>query len=105
MTSHIRWVTNEPAPYRLPVWQALSRSGNLTVSLIGGDKSLHRWSSTHGTSYELRRVAGLRKVGCAWNCATSSDVVIFGIWDRAWLLLAVSLRRRLPRRVSVAFYE
>jgi glycosyltransferase involved in cell wall biosynthesis len=51
--SKIVWVTNQAAPYRIPVWEALAEYANLEVWLLESDRTLHRDRNNRGLDWEV----------------------------------------------------
>jgi glycosyltransferase involved in cell wall biosynthesis len=120
----VLWVTNLAAPYRLPVWQALSQRNRLHVMLLesnaqmAADSAANRgkdwqyegqegftlhaaatWKFSRGEArhYTLRSMTSLLKL-------RKFDVVVFGGWESPayWQILVIAILFRVRR---VGFYE
>ena len=116
----ISWVTNNPAPYRLPVWDALGSRAELDVLLLEDDSRFLRktgnrgddWVSTPQTRYRMRHQPTWRLkrgesdyyVSRAGWFSDSPDVVLLGGWESPayFQALASAKRKRIP---TVGFYE
>ena len=100
-------VTNLPAPYRTPVWEALSQRCALTVFLLAADAPNRGWSipddsgifrrlRTTSISWGETQVFGIR--GQLPPEIRSSDAVILGSWESPayWQLRWACHRERIP---------
>lgn len=121
----VLWVTNLAAPYRVPLWQALAQSVELTVCLLESPDSLHRdGRNLRGQDWVTRAVPGVRTV--TPRCARltlhedarlytlldprliaelhRADVVLLGGWESPayWQVLTAA---KLLGRATVGFYE
>jgi len=119
---NVSWVTNHPAPYRLPVWESLGRIVDLEVLLL---TSRHQYASAPGNrgrewadltpaGYTMREVPTWRASrGEASYYATKpfalrlrqgTSAVVLGGWESPSYLqvLLAAKRRGVP---TVGFYE
>lgn len=116
----ILWITNVPAPYRVPVWSELGRWADLFVAFHGRQQrnrppwALPEMPGVHTTTLETRwardgsdtfatgflRHGELGRV-LAWNPTT---VVMTGWGDTASVHAGVLLRMRQSRPLLVAYY-
>ncbi|WIB67971.1 glycosyltransferase [Curtobacterium sp. MCBD17_035] len=117
------WVTNSAPPYRLPVWEALSRDTDLEVWLLESDDRLRSDSNNRGDDWAVGRGSRnyrirfldtavvkrgeARHYVCGWLSArhfAGRDAILIGGWDSpaywvaAWCAGRAGLRR-------VGFYE
>lgn len=117
------WVTNQAAPYRIPVWESLAKHVNLEVWLLESDRALHRDQNNRGSDWEVRgrefpfsirtiptyavRRGEARHYIAAWigrRSLEGVDGVLLGGWDSpAYWTVARAARRAGARRVG--FYE
>lgn len=117
------WLTNQAAPYRIPVWNALAKQVNLEVWLLESDRRLHRDRNNRGTDWEvggrefafsvrvlptvaIRRGEARHYIagGLGRGSFRNVDSVLIGGWDSpAFWSAARNARRAGVRRV--AFYE
>jgi glycosyltransferase involved in cell wall biosynthesis len=119
----IVWVTNQAAPYRIPVWDALAERVDLEIWLLESDRTLHRDRNNRGADWEVRGrefnfsirtvptyavhrgearhyIAG--RLGR--RALTGVDGVLIGGWDSpAYWSVARAARRAGARRIG--FYE
>lgn len=117
------WVTNQAAPYRIPVWEALAAQVNLEVWLLESDHALHRDRNNRGSDWEVRgrefnfttrtiptyavRRGEARHYVAGWlgrRRFKGVDAVLIGGWDSpAYWSVARAARRAGTRRIG--FYE
>lgn len=117
------WVTNQAAPYRIPVWEALAEQVNLEVWLLESDRALHRDQNNRGADWEVqgRKFAfSIRTIPTfavrrgearhyiagrlGRNALKGVDGVLIGGWDSpAYWSVARAARRVGARRIG--FYE
>lgn len=124
MPNTVLWVTNLAAPYRLPVWNHLSKNYKLTVGLLESKRSLegdtdanrgNDWMRLDPVDYDFMEFpAWKHRRGEARHYVLKSfrsmltvrkfDVILFGGWESPayWCLLAAALAFRTGR---VGFYE
>lgn len=122
-TPKILWVTNNAAPYRVPVWEALSEQADLRIRLLQPDEMLlaearrsAEWTAAKARSSGLdidalrtchfgrgeRLYYALRE--SARDLVTSVDAVLLGAWESpACWQLSLAAKRNGVRRVG--FYE
>jgi glycosyltransferase involved in cell wall biosynthesis len=111
----VAWLTNLPAPYRLPVWRQLARSCELTVWLLARQASNRRWRAPVAPEPfglvglpSLRLQRGETAVYAVWPqqawSVAGCDVVVLCGWESpaAWQVLAAA---RARGAATVAFYE
>lgn len=120
---NVLWVTNQAAPYRIPVWDALAERVNLEIWLLESDRTLHRDRNNRGTDWRI----GARNFGFAvrtiqalainrgegrhyitgWlgkNPFRNVDSVLIGGWDSpAYWSISRKARKAGVRRIG--FYE
>lgn len=117
------WVTNQAAPYRIPVWEALAEQVDLEVWLLESDRALHRDQNNRGADWEVQgreftfsirtiptfavRRGEARHYIAGWlgrNALKGVDGVLIGGWDSpAYWSVARAARRVGARRIG--FYE
>jgi glycosyltransferase involved in cell wall biosynthesis len=120
---NVLWVTNQAAPYRIPVWEALAERVNLEVWLLESDRTLHRDRNNRGTDWEVgdrhfrfsvRTIHSFaiqrgeaRHYISGWigrNPFRNVDAVLIGGWDSpAYWSIARKAARAGVRRIG--FYE
>jgi glycosyltransferase involved in cell wall biosynthesis len=120
---NIVWVTNQAAPYRIPVWAALAEQVNLEIWLLESDRALHRDHNNRGADWEVRgrefnftirnvptyavRRGEARHYTAGWlglNPFKNVDGVLIGGWDSpAFWTVARAAHRAGARRIG--FYE
>lgn len=118
----VAWLTNFQAPYREPLWAALSQRTSLQVYLLFDREPRRHWIYRASTSYRSaiprsRRLPtpllkadpyGDQRVAVAWRDANrivrGADVVVIGGWDQP-AYLQVALLAALHSKPTVAFYE
>lgn len=119
----IVWVTNQAAPYRIPVWEALAEQVNLEIWLLESDQKLHRDRNNRGADWEVRgrefnfsvrtlptyaiHRGEARHYIAGWlgrKPLKDVDGVLIGGWDSpAYWTVARAARKAGARRIG--FYE
>jgi glycosyltransferase involved in cell wall biosynthesis len=101
----IVWTMNVAAPYRLPVWDALSRQVDLGVWLLAANEHNRRWSVPGAKRYgvTLLRTVGFRRgesvhyvlIHPVGRKTPTPDVIVLPGWDSpaAWQLMFWAKRR------------
>lgn len=102
MSRGLVWLTNAPAPYRVPLWQRLGEAHTVEVFFVGPKVEGHDWKVPGGIAFRTR-TSRLMTPTIVYRLVTSDSVVV-GMWERPAVILAVALRRLLGRP-SVSFYE
>jgi len=122
---HAIWVTNMAAPYRRPVWKALTADLDLTVALLNSDEQFHRtqkqgnrgpeWAARNLNDIDIRslstqnpRIAGRQvfflKTFPKSLVRPTTNSILLGGWEQPayWQLRLVARLRGLR---AVGFYE
>lgn len=96
------WITNSPAPYRVPVWQSIAMQGySLEVAFVGGSTGIHRWTLDSSVRPGFEAIRG---VGATFLASCRAKVVVLGKWE--WPLGCMTLLvRRIRKMPTVLFYE
>lgn len=114
MTMRVVWAMNVAPPYRLPVWDALSRRVDLEIWLLAANEHNRHWSVPGAKRYgvKLFRAVGLRRgeavhyvlVHRAGLAGPRPDVIVLPGWDSpaAWQLM---LWAKLQGVRTLAFNE
>jgi len=114
MTMRVVWAMNVAPPYRLPLWDALSRLLELEVWLLAANEHNRRWSIPGTKQYgvTLLRAVGLRRGESVHYVLTHQpgikgpipDVIVLPGWDSpaAWQLMLWAHRRGVK---TLAFAE
>jgi len=118
----VAWVTNYAAPYRLPVWEALGESVELTIYTLateaqfakGGHNRASEWMNVTARGFAIQpvRTRSWRRGEATHYRASRSDIaqwidadaVVIGGWDSPAYLAAARRARRKGVPV-IAFYE
>jgi glycosyltransferase involved in cell wall biosynthesis len=110
----IAWITNLPAPYRLPIWNFIGKSHSLKVVFSLKEKNYRNWKIEDDTNFtfEFLGKSSLRfgdldlifGVNGIRDTVGSADVVIVGGWDS---LLYINFLKSAKNRhkPAVLFYE
>jgi glycosyltransferase involved in cell wall biosynthesis len=108
------WATNVAAPYRLPVWEALSHRVDLEIWLLAANEYNRHWSipGAHEFGVTLLRTVGLRRGESVHYFLThhvgvegsTPDAIVLPGWDSpaAWQLMMWAKRRGV---CTLAFNE
>jgi glycosyltransferase involved in cell wall biosynthesis len=114
MTMRVVWAMNVAPPYRLPVWDSLSRRVDLEIWLLAANEHNRRWSVPGDKRYvvKLLRAVGLRRGESVHYALThrislqgpTPDVIVLPGWDSpaAWQLMLWAKRRGVN---TLAFNE
>lgn len=123
--AQVLWITNFAAPYRLPVWRALSRQVALTVALVVDAKNFHldganrgnEWSPTAQATetfpLETLRTSRIPRIARPihflharkeWKRFHSRGSVLLGGWEEPVYWQALFLAKIKGAR-TVGFYE
>lgn len=110
----IVWLTNLPAPYRIPIWNNLAQSFELNVVFSLKEDNYRGWVQPKSQNYSykflkkfsirwksLELVIGIRGVK---GLLDSADILIAGGWESPLNLRGLLIARRLSIP-SVLFYE
>ncbi len=121
--ARVVWVTNQAAPYRIPVWEALSERVSLEVWLLESDRKLKRDQNNRGNDWEVGerafsfsirtlrtlsvRRGEARHYFTGWlgrNAFRGVDSVLVGGWESP-AFWAVARRAKKAGVRRIGFYE
>ena len=112
--SRIIWVTNLPAPYRIPIWEELSKTFNLNVVFTLSDENWRGWKGPINSSYSYKFLA-MKHIrifdseitsisGKIYQELKQSDLVIVAGYASPSYLHALAISKYLKIPI-VMFYE
>lgn len=101
----VLYVTNLPAPYRFPIWDALSKEFSLKVAFTLGEKNWRNWNPPHKTSWTFEflslpfiRVREYELILSSLrvkNLLKGVDAIIVGSWEAPVYIHLILLSRKL----------
>ena len=110
----IVWLTNLPAPYRIPIWNKLAQSFDLNVVFSLKEDNYRGWSQPKNQNYSYKF---LNKFSLHWNSLElvlgiqgvkgvlePADILIAGGWESPIVIRALLITRKMSIP-SVLFYE
>jgi glycosyltransferase involved in cell wall biosynthesis len=110
----ILWLTNMPAPYRVPIWEHINRKVNLKVAFLLREKNWRNWSLPDDVTFSykfLRKLSfHVREFDLVFSpfgakkLLENSDLVFVGGWESP-MFLATVLRARRQGLPVIQFYE
>lgn len=99
------FVTNLPAPYRFPIWDALSKEFSLNVAFTLGEKNWRNWNPPHKTSWtfeflslpfiRVREYELILSSPRVKNILKGVDAIIVGSWETPVYIHLILLSRKL----------
>jgi glycosyltransferase involved in cell wall biosynthesis len=108
------WLTNLPAPYRLPIWDSIGKRGSLKVLFSMKEQNYRNWNIKDKTAFtfeflskpslrfgELDLIFGVSGTSDSIKCA---DVVFVGGWDSFFYINALKYSRKI-KKPTILFYE
>ena len=114
INSKVIWITNLPAPYRVPIWNQLSTRLDLKVVSLMGEKNWRNWKAPKHIFFEhvflskkvfrireydlIPSILGVKKL------VSEGNVIILGGWESPFYLAALVFAKHLKIPV-IGFYE
>jgi glycosyltransferase involved in cell wall biosynthesis len=110
----ILWLTNLPAPYRIPIWEHINQKFDLTVALLSAEINWRNWTFSenitfshnflHKLSLRISEYDFMISPFGAKKIIEDSDLVIIGGWESP-MFLSTAWRARRQGLPVIQFYE
>src|SRR4051812_9558026 len=108
----VAWISNYPAPYRMPVWARMSERVRLVVLLLWSFEPDRGWNWPTGSAVELRLLDGTSPTNAirrpslrgGWGQLRGFEVIASGGWEdvASWQIRVYVWLQRVP---FAGFYE
>ena len=110
----VSWLTNVPAPYRIPIWDSFSKSVDLRVFFLFREKNWRNWSFEGRERWKIsylskpsiryREIDFTIGVFGAKKLVEKTDLIIIGGWDAPFYLFTL-LQAKRANIPTILFYE
>jgi glycosyltransferase involved in cell wall biosynthesis len=113
-SANISWLTNLPAPYRIPLFEKLGQDFNLHVFFLLSEQNWREWEKPKANNYifsflslrvwKFGEFEFIPQIKIKSSILKNADLIILGSWEAPMYLLT-AIRAHLSRIPVIMFYE
>ena len=110
----INWLTNLPAPYRVPIWNKLGIDSNLVVYFTYGESNYRFWTFPKNTNWEVvtlekkvylwKNTEIILNLASSFRIASHAEYLVISGWENPFYI-SVLVLSRLTKARGIVVYE
>jgi glycosyltransferase involved in cell wall biosynthesis len=109
----INWLTNLPAPYRIPIWNRLAIKTNLKVYFTYGEKNYRFWTFPKNTKWQVmvlekkiylwKNTEIILNFTSSFKIASHAEYLVISGWENPFYIAVLLLSRLTETKTSILY--